>query len=778
MTAVGPQKENISTKRNVHKLRLSKQNEVDEDSSMVKEQVQSKSSPVVSVNAGDPQVVAFPLPKDAQALNVATSVESSKSAVSEFSASKANSRLIVTRDATGQCKFTDSTGTDLEQFIITTLHKNAKDRQLLLETERELVAFIRDASKRSHRFAPMTSYNRMIVHRVAAFFGLHHNVDQLGTAVVVSKTEYSRVYDLQCDVVFFVAVQLSFLQFRPDKQFSEYIKEEPSAQEPKLPIVLKREPVNALKSEDNVPTPQKARSFEEREEQYVRARARIFNQSSAEAVLESSLAAYSNTWSSGDSGAADPVFSRTGHVMRKAVTFSSSYNPNDVGKTMLRRCNTDVESVDTSAPFQPLNAMSEASARFPFNGLPLRPQQQVIFAVASMEQVPTGAIILRPDTGQPYRNQDGSIYRHNPLLWQMMNVKNDGQAQCNLSSNGYPFRTMGAGVQSHAGGAPLLHSQMQQLNLNIDSTAPIETMQTVPSPPNIFMGSGPMCTYLVSPQQGSALGQPQTPLCSTQMAFSQHECGGVQGSAELIQPNATIPGLNHVANQQPSTHVNQQQNSLVYPVGCNFYWNLTQQSSQPLANPLPPVLVGEEQNMPPQYQFMENSVENSPAFLVYNALAMVFGSFFKQPATINYPFEKGPLSPRFRGEHVLRRYPSGEERCIACKLCEAICPAQIMLRHFLLLNWFILKQAITIEAEERPDGSRRTTRYDIDMCKCIYCGLCQEACPVDAIVEGPNFEFSTETREELIYNKEKLLLNGDRWEVAIAANMQADYLYR
>ncbi|KHJ48233.1 NADH-quinone oxidoreductase, chain I [Trichuris suis] len=749
MTAVGPQKENISTKRNVHKLRLSKQNEVDEDSSMVKEQVQSKSSPVVSVNAGDPQVVAFPLPKDAQALNVATSVESSKSAVSEFSASKANSRLIVTRDATGQCKFTDSTGTDLEQFIITTLHKNAKDRQLLLETERELVAFIRDASKRSHRFAPMTSYNRMIVHRVAAFFGLHHNVDQLGTAVVVSKTEYSRV---------------------PDKQFSEYIKEEPSAQEPKLPIVLKREPVNALKSEDNVPTPQKARSFEEREEQYVRARARIFNQSSAEAVLESSLAAYSNTWSSGDSGAADPVFSRTGHVMRKAVTFSSSYNPNDVGKTMLRRCNTDVESVDTSAPFQPLNAMSEASARFPFNGLPLRPQQQVIFAVASMEQVPTGAIILRPDTGQPYRNQDGSIYRHNPLLWQMMNVKNDGQAQCNLSSNGYPFRTMGAGVQSHAGGAPLLHSQMQQLNLNIDSTAPIETMQTVPSPPNIFMGSGPMCTYLVSPQQGSALGQPQTPLCSTQMAFSQHECGGVQGSAELIQPNATIPGLNHVANQQPSTHVNQQQNSLVYPVGCNFYWNLTQQSSQPLANPLPPVLVGEEQNMPPQYQFMENSVENSPAFLVYNgvrfvspspmllgkrscykyvgedkieptltaqlnqgfnwmfmselfrALAMVFGSFFKQPATINYPFEKGPLSPRFRGEHVLRRYPSGEERCIACKLCEAICPAQ----------------AITIEAEERPDGSRRTTRYDIDMCKCIYCGLCQEACPVDAIVEVCN----------------------------------------
>jgi NADH-quinone oxidoreductase subunit I len=135
---------------------------------------------------------------------------------------------------------------------------------------------------------------------------------------------------------------------------------------------------------------------------------------------------------------------------------------------------------------------------------------------------------------------------------------------------------------------------------------------------------------------------------------------------------------------------------------------------------------------------------------------------FKKPVTINYPYEKGPLSPRFRGEHALRRYPNGEERCIACKLCEAICPAQ----------------AITIEAEVREDGSRRTTRYDIDMTKCIYCGFCQEACPVDAIVEGPNFEFAAETREELFYNKDKLLANGDRWETAIAANLQADAAYR
>uniref|UniRef100_A0A8D3C2B6 NADH dehydrogenase [ubiquinone] iron-sulfur protein 8, mitochondrial n=1 Tax=Scophthalmus maximus TaxID=52904 RepID=A0A8D3C2B6_SCOMX len=147
---------------------------------------------------------------------------------------------------------------------------------------------------------------------------------------------------------------------------------------------------------------------------------------------------------------------------------------------------------------------------------------------------------------------------------------------------------------------------------------------------------------------------------------------------------------------------------------------------------------------------------------LFRGLAMTMSYLFREPATINYPFEKGPLSPRFRGEHALRRYPNGEERCIACKLCEAICPAQ----------------AITIEAETRADGSRRTTRYDIDMTKCIYCGFCQEACPVDAIVEGPNFEFSTETHEELLYNKEKLLNNGDRWEAEIAANIQVDYLYR
>ena len=153
--------------------------------------------------------------------------------------------------------------------------------------------------------------------------------------------------------------------------------------------------------------------------------------------------------------------------------------------------------------------------------------------------------------------------------------------------------------------------------------------------------------------------------------------------------------------------------------------------------------------------------KNAFSFLlkeIFIGHALTLKYFFKKKVTINYPFEKGPLSPRFRGEHALRRYANGEERCIACKLCEAVCPAQ----------------AITIEAEERADGSRRTTKYDIDMIKCIYCGLCQEACPVDAIVEGPNFEFASETRNELYYTKEKLLSNGDRFEYALRKNIELD----
>ncbi len=134
---------------------------------------------------------------------------------------------------------------------------------------------------------------------------------------------------------------------------------------------------------------------------------------------------------------------------------------------------------------------------------------------------------------------------------------------------------------------------------------------------------------------------------------------------------------------------------------------------------------------------------------------------FKKKITVEYPEERTPLSPRFRGLHALRRYESGEERCIACKLCEVVCPAT----------------AIMIESEEREDGSRRTTRYDIDFSKCIYCGFCQEACPVDAIVETQEFEYSCEARDGLYYTKDMLLAHGDRYEKQIAANLAADARY-
>ena len=143
-------------------------------------------------------------------------------------------------------------------------------------------------------------------------------------------------------------------------------------------------------------------------------------------------------------------------------------------------------------------------------------------------------------------------------------------------------------------------------------------------------------------------------------------------------------------------------------------------------------------------------------------LALTGRHLFARKITVQFPEEKTPQSPRFRGLHALRRYPNGEERCIACKLCEAVCPAL----------------AITIESEQRADGTRRTTRYDIDLFKCIYCGFCEEACPVDAIVETRIHEYHMEHRGENIMTKDKLLAVGDRYEAMISADKAADAAWR
>jgi len=180
------------------------------------------------------------------------------------------------------------------------------------------------------------------------------------------------------------------------------------------------------------------------------------------------------------------------------------------------------------------------------------------------------------------------------------------------------------------------------------------------------------------------------------------------------------------------------------------------------ADPPPPSVKDGEEGTASLHSALTGATETLLMTELARGMSLTFVMFWKEKVTLNYPMEKAPLSPRFRGEHALRRYATGEERCIACKLCEAICPAQ----------------AITIDTEVRDDGARRTTRYDIDMTKCIYCGFCQEACPVDAIVEGPNFEYATETHEELLYDKQKLLENGNKWETAIAANLASEYLYR
>ncbi len=157
-----------------------------------------------------------------------------------------------------------------------------------------------------------------------------------------------------------------------------------------------------------------------------------------------------------------------------------------------------------------------------------------------------------------------------------------------------------------------------------------------------------------------------------------------------------------------------------------------------------------------------NYIRSLFLFELFKGLGLTGSYLFARKFTLQYPEEKAPVSPRFRGLHALRRYPNGEERCIACKLCEAVCPAL----------------AITIEAEPRADGSRRTTRYDIDLFKCIYCGFCEESCPVDSIVETRVYEYHFERRGENIMTKEMLLEIGDKYEEQLAADRAAQARYR
>jgi len=158
----------------------------------------------------------------------------------------------------------------------------------------------------------------------------------------------------------------------------------------------------------------------------------------------------------------------------------------------------------------------------------------------------------------------------------------------------------------------------------------------------------------------------------------------------------------------------------------------------------------------------KNYVQSLFLWDLFMGLHLTGRHLFRRKITVQYPEEKTPLSPRFRGLHALRRYPNGEERCIACKLCEAVCPAV----------------AITIESEQREDGTRRTTRYDIDLTKCIFCGFCEESCPVDSIVETRIFEYHGEQRGDLLMTKQRLLEIGDLAEKQIAEDRARDSMYR
>ena len=197
--------------------------------------------------------------------------------------------------------------------------------------------------------------------------------------------------------------------------------------------------------------------------------------------------------------------------------------------------------------------------------------------------------------------------------------------------------------------------------------------------------------------------------------------------------------------------------TLVWLVVVGLWMQTPYQHLEVRQAPCPP-----KPSQPPSAFSLKDFLSSFMLFELFKGLAITGKYFFARKITVQFPEEKTPLSPRFRGLHALRRYENGEERCIACKLCEAVCPAL----------------AITIESDVRDDGTRRTTRYDIDLTKCIFCGFCEESCPVDSIVETHIFEYHGEKRGDLYFTKDMLLAVGDRYETEIAADKAADAKYR
>lgn len=413
----------------------------------------------------------------------------------EKQGSKSSAGSSLSRDSSNEL-YTDSTGINLEEFIINTLHKNPRDRTFLLDLEQTLIRFIQDSGKQIHRFPTMSSYNRMLVHRVAAFFGLDHNVDQSGQAVVVSKMQTTRI---------------------PDVPFRDYIKHDIFTDEPKK-VLLKRDVQSyeetQVRTSDQPFDIRKARSFEEREEEYVRVRARIFNQqdssSSVEGVIESPVRPWSSTDSSSDQSQVSFMQIQRAQLMQKAGSFGGmpTFYRSDATKVSPRRSNTESNRDVVGFPRQPTIPEASSGPSSP----PIIPAgQSVIFAVANIEQVPPGAIIINAQTGQPYLNPDGSVYRHGLLPPRPLS------AAPHTAPTTFPAPPPSAmlpfcGTPLSADLSASITGQLQQLNLMQPAAVgvPSDPARPALAPPQVYFGAPQVYTYVVSQQQQSQPQQSQS----------------------------------------------------------------------------------------------------------------------------------------------------------------------------------------------------------------------------------------------------------------------------